>query len=82
MLNSRKKLPGAKFCTCSLESQLLCCQNIYGHPSQKKTANIKKLHENCVINLSTFLFALPGLFLLWIMKEVVVKIEAVNSEVS
>ena len=31
---------------------------------------------------STFLFALPGLILLWIMKEVVVKIEAVNSEVS
>ena len=31
---------------------------------------------------STFLFALPGLILLWIMKEVVIKIEAVNSDVS
>ena len=31
---------------------------------------------------STFLFALPGLILLWIMKEAVVKIEAFNSDVS
>ena len=31
---------------------------------------------------STFLFALPGLILLWIMKEVVIKIETVKSDVS
>jgi len=31
---------------------------------------------------STFLFALPGLILLWTMKEVVIKIETVNSDAS
>ena len=31
---------------------------------------------------STFIFALPGLVLLWVMKEVVIKIETVNTDIS
>jgi len=31
---------------------------------------------------STFIFALPGLILLWVMKEVVIKIETVNPDIS
>ena len=31
---------------------------------------------------STFIFALPGLILLWVMKEVVIKIETVNTDIS